>query len=103
MLLIWPRFLVLLAFVTMLFLYFLLARWEEQQCLEKYGESYREYMREVGFLGPGWLISWIPAGPAWARRPVSIAVFYIATLIVAVAVGRGLRDYSLSRVSSYYT
>jgi protein-S-isoprenylcysteine O-methyltransferase Ste14 len=102
-LLIWPRFLVLIAFVTMLFLYYILARWEEQQCLEKYGDSYREYMNNVGFFGPAWLTSWIPSPPAWARRPVAVVAFYVLAVVVAVAVGRGLRDYSLSRVSSYYT
>ncbi len=102
-LLIWPRFLVLVAFVTMLFLYLLLARWEEQRCLDDYGESYREYMRKVGFLGPGWLTAWIPAAPAWARRPVAVAGLYLLALVVAVTAGRGLREYSLSQVSSYYT
>lgn len=102
-LLIWPRFLVLLAFVTMLFLYFLLARWEEQQCLEKYGDSYREYMSKVGFLGPAWLTSWIPSVPAWARRPIAIVVTYGLVLIVAVSVAGALRAYSLSHVSSFYT
>jgi len=102
-LLIWPRFLVLIALVTMLFLYYILARWEEQQCLEKYGESYREYMNKVGYFGPAWLTSWIPSPPAWARRPVAVVAFYVLAVVVAVGVGRGLRDYSLSHVSSYYT
>lgn len=102
-LLIWPRFLVLLAFVTMLFLYYWLARWEEHQCLEKYGDSYREYMNRVGWLGPAWLTSWIPSPPAWARRPVAVMALYVLALVVAVTVGRGLRDYSLSHISSYYT
>ncbi|MGB5658198.1 MAG: isoprenylcysteine carboxylmethyltransferase family protein [Thermoanaerobaculia bacterium] len=102
-LLIWPRFLVLVAFVTMLFLYCWLARWEESQCLEKYGDSYREYMEEVGWPGPAWLTSWIPPAPAWSRRPAAVLGLYLLTLVVAVAAGRGLRDYSLTQVSSYYT
>ena len=102
-LLIWPRFLVLVAFVTMLFLYYWLARWEEHQCLEKYGDSYRQYMEKVGWVGPAWLTSWIPSAPAWARRPAAVVAFYVLALVVAVAFGRGLRDYSLSQVSSYYT
>ena len=102
-LLIWPRFLALVAFVTMLFLYFVLARWEERLCLEKYGDSYREYMSKVGFLGPARLTSWIPAAPAWARRPAVVATAYVLTLVLAVAAAGILRDYSLSRVSSFYT
>lgn len=101
-LLIWPRFLVLIAFVTMLFLYYLLARWEERLCLEKYGDSYREYMERVGWLGPARLTSWIPSPPAWARRPVAVFGFYLLAVVIAVSVGRGLRDYSLAHISSYY-
>lgn len=102
-LLIWPRYLVLLAFVTMLFLYYLLARWEEQLCLERYGESYREYMAKVGFLGPARLTSWMPSPPRWTRRPWAVAALYLAAIGVAVAAGSALRDFSLSRVSSHYT
>ncbi len=102
-LLIWPRFLVLVGLVTMLFMYFLLARWEEQRCLEKYGDGYREYMSRVGFLGPARLTSWIPSAPAWTRRPVAIIATYGLVLLVAVAVAGALRGYSLSHVSSFYT
>jgi protein-S-isoprenylcysteine O-methyltransferase Ste14 len=101
-LLIWPRFLVLFSFVTMLFLYLLLARWEEQQCLEKYGDSYREYMERVGFVGPAWLTSWIPSAPTWARRPAVVAIGYLAALVVAILGANGLREYSLGHVSSWY-
>src|SRR4029453_19191429 len=48
--LVWPRVLVLVAYVTMLFLYGLLARWEETRCLEKFGEPYRAYQRRTGML-----------------------------------------------------
>ena len=102
-LLIWPRFLVLITFVTMLFLYYLLARWEEQRCLETYGDSYREYMSRVGFLGPAWLTAWIPSPPAWARRPVFVAAGYALAVVVAVTAAGALRAYSLAHVSSYYT
>ena len=102
-LLIWPRFLVLLSFVTMLFLYYLLARWEERRCLEKYGEGYRRYLEKVGFLGPRRLTSWIPSPPAWTARPAAVLAFYLIALVLAVGAARALRDYSLSRVSSFYT
>jgi class 3 adenylate cyclase/protein-S-isoprenylcysteine O-methyltransferase Ste14 len=39
----WPRFLTLIMYITMLFLYGFLARWEEERCLQKFGESYRAY------------------------------------------------------------
>ena len=43
MLLIWPRFLVLFGFVTVVFVYLLLARSEERQCAHKF-DGYADYM-----------------------------------------------------------
>jgi protein-S-isoprenylcysteine O-methyltransferase Ste14 len=51
-LLLWPRFLVLITYVTMLFLYTRLASWEEAQCLAHYGESYRAYQERTGRFLP---------------------------------------------------
>ena len=52
LLLLWPRFIVLIMFITMLFAYFLLARLEEQECIDKFGESYIEYMRGTNMFFP---------------------------------------------------
>jgi len=41
-LLIWPRYLVLIMYITMLFLYAILARWEEERCAQQFG-AYRAY------------------------------------------------------------
>src|SRR5262245_30639503 len=63
--LIWPRVLVLIAYVSMLFLYALLARWEEARCTEKFGESYRAYQRRTGMLLPRpipWMFPWTLPG-----------------------------------------
>ncbi|MDP3478611.1 MAG: methyltransferase [Desulfoprunum sp.] len=43
MLLLWPRYIVLVSYVSMLFIYVLLARFEEKECLRKFGSSYRKY------------------------------------------------------------
>ncbi len=44
-LLIWPRFLVLLSYLTMLYLYYFLARHEEAVCLERFGATYSAYQK----------------------------------------------------------
>ncbi len=46
----WPRFLVLITYVVMLFLYHLLARWEEDQCSVRFGASYRAYQTRTGMF-----------------------------------------------------
>ena len=47
MLLIWPRFLVLFGFVTVVFVYARLARTEENLCANQY-QGYREYAAKTG-------------------------------------------------------
>ena len=73
-LLLWPRFLVLVSYVTMLFLYAWLAEWEEERCLARFGESYQRYQSRTGrFLPRAWRPSGYPRsslpGPGGARRP----------------------------------
>ncbi len=43
LLILWPRYLVLISYVTMLFFYYFLARIEEKECERKFGEPYRRY------------------------------------------------------------
>ena len=101
--LIWPRFLVLLSFVAMLFVYYSLARWEERQCEAKFGDSYREYQQRTGMIFPR-----LPrrdskreprARRSWQRMALTFAV--IAVIVLAVAFG--LRRYSFSQVATVLT
>ena len=102
-LLVWPRFLVLISYITMLFLYAALARWEEQRCLRKFGESYRAYLDRTGKLSR-MLFERLPrllprnAG----RRSSAILAIYLVVVAATVGLGYRLRDYSLSKLSSLY-
>lgn len=100
--LIWPRFLVLLSFVSMLFVYCTLAAWEEKLCLERYGESYREYRGRTGRILPGFLnrgrSSDTDGTIRWKR---GIAV-YAVTIPVVLILAFGARAYSLDRISASY-
>jgi len=51
MMLIWPRFLVLLGFTLVVFVYIILARSEEARCLQQY-EGYRDYKSSTGMFFP---------------------------------------------------
>jgi len=46
MVILWPRFLVLVTLSIMFILYYFLARDEERRMLSQFGDSYREYMLE---------------------------------------------------------
>jgi protein-S-isoprenylcysteine O-methyltransferase Ste14 len=102
--LIWPRFLVLLAFVAMLFLYVLLARWEEAQCIARFGDPYRAYLARTGRFLPRLLPlrrpSLLPA--AGAARAAAMLVLFAATMAATVAGAMALRGYSLGQVAGLY-
>ena len=103
--LIWPRFLVLVCYVTMLFLYVLLARWEEERCLDKYGESYRSYQARTGMFLPRNLTHWIPdvLPKTGGKRLRAMLVIYVVVMGAALGLGFELRNYSLSKISSLYS
>jgi protein-S-isoprenylcysteine O-methyltransferase Ste14 len=103
-LLLWPRFLVLVILVVMLGLYRVFAGTEESQCLARYGESYRAYMERTGrFLPRGWskyLPRLLPeSGPLRIAGGIAIFVLVLAASISAAFV---VRSYSLTQVAAVY-
>jgi hypothetical protein len=97
-----PRVLVLIMYVTMVFLYGLLARREEARCLEKFGGAYREYRSRTGMFFP-WPpprgIPWPAVGP---RRTLATVSLYVVAVAATVVLGYWLRDYALTHLSAYY-
>ncbi|HZA02508.1 MAG TPA: isoprenylcysteine carboxylmethyltransferase family protein [Hyphomicrobiaceae bacterium] len=103
-LLIWPRILVLVSFITMLFLYGLLAGWEEEQCLARYGESYRAYQAKTGMFLPRTLSPGLPRllpVSGFGRALTGLALF-VAVMGLSLAAAFGLREYSLSQIVAIY-
>lgn len=103
-LLIWPRFLVLVSLIVMLGLYRIFAGTEESQCLARFGDSYRAYMAATGgFLPRAWserLPRLLPdEGPG---RIVVGSIVFLATLGLSVATAFALRNYSLTQVAVTY-
>jgi protein-S-isoprenylcysteine O-methyltransferase Ste14 len=71
MLFLWPRYVILVMFVIMLFFYYWLARVEEHECEDRYGESYRAYKASTGmFLPVPFSLDWA-RGSRWKRRGVT--------------------------------
>ncbi len=88
----WSRFIVVIAFVSMLCIYYFLARVEEGVCLNKFGDSYRDYMERTGmFLPRSWEARWRSLGISlpraiWLRYFVVVILFAgVVTLTIASA------------------
>lgn len=101
----WPRFLVLVGYVTMLFLYYFLARFEERRCLAHYGESYARYRKETGMFFPRSWFAWMPNWLPEERRQRALALVLLYALLVGAAVlaGFALEGYSLAHIASFAT
>ncbi len=100
LLLYWPRFIVLLLFITMLFVYYLLARNEEWRMQKEQPGSYEAYMGRTWMFLPGepggrlyrGLCGWI--GPKW----LGLLFAYCLALGLSTLAGFGLRAYALERL-----
>ncbi|MBS1214107.1 MAG: uncharacterized protein H6R26_2724, partial [Proteobacteria bacterium] len=105
-LLLWPRFLVLIVYVLMLFLYRALAATEERECEWTFGEPYRAYQARTPrilpyiphFLRP----AAIPAVTSDRSPLAQAALGAIGGIAVAVLIAFALREYSLSQITALY-
>ena len=104
LLLFWPRFFILILYVSMLFVYYLLARHEEQRMLAKHGESYRAYMSHTAMFFPH-----EPGGKifralfGWIRsKKLALGLAYMVSLVLFTAGAFGLHSYTISKISILY-
>ncbi|MBU2538691.1 MAG: hypothetical protein KKH22_09630 [Proteobacteria bacterium] len=93
----WPRFIILIMYITMLFVYYVLARNEEWRMQREQPEAYEQYMASTPMFFPGepggrlyrFLFGWIQ--PKW----LGIAAVYCLTLTLAVLLAMGLRSHTV--------
>jgi len=106
LLLLWPRFLVLVMFVSLLFAYYLLARTEEKECIAKFGPAYRDYRDRTCMFFP-LRISFITKWTAGLQQKTGTVVFlillYMITLLVSIGLARGVQSLSLDHLYLYTT
>ena len=100
MLLLWPRYLVVVATVTVIFVYIALARAEESLCLRRF-PGYADYLKTTGMFlpaafSPGFRL---PAGESAATRIAAWALAYAVALSVALLVALGIRAHA---IDSFY-
>jgi protein-S-isoprenylcysteine O-methyltransferase Ste14 len=103
MLLLWPRYMVLIMFVTMFFVYYFLARAEEQECAEKFGQSYVDYMNKTNMFLPFRipLADKLPSLPvSGLKRVAVILALYVISLAAAFGLANVVKG---AAVDSLYT
>lgn len=100
LLLYWPRFIILVLYLAMLFLYYALARHEEARMTRRYGEGYRRYLERTAMFLPGDPGERLFAGlrKLIPRRGWAMAALVVAVVGVGLGLGAGLRTYSRARV-----
>lgn len=100
LLLYWPRFIILIFFVTMLYIYYLLARNEEWRMKQEAPGAYEKYMEDIPMFLPGepggkifkTLFGWIK--PKW----IGILVSYIVVLTLSIFMAMVIRSYTIERL-----
>jgi len=100
LLLYWPRFIILVSYLSMLVIYYLLARNEEWRMEKKFGDAYRNYRSRISMFVPGEpggkIFAWLTSGSK--RKGWALATFYLMVLVTGVGLAFGLRAYSKAQV-----
>lgn len=105
LLLVWPRHIVLIMFISMLFAYYFLAKAEEKECEEKFGESYIEYKKRTQMFLPFSIpFSKSPVLPERGVQRLS-ATLIVYLIVVASSIGMAnlLKNYSVSSLYASYS
>jgi len=91
----WPRFLTLILWSIMLFLYFLLAKDEERRMINLYGDEYAQYLARTGMFLPRFYKKPLTVKPL----RIGAALLLLIALIGGTAlIGFGLRSYTIAHL-----
>lgn len=102
----WSRMIVWIMYVSMLFVYYLLALREEKECLVRYGESYRSYLQRTSRFLPrlrSRSIGSIRLLPhRRAERAAALIALYVLAIGGTIGLGFTARAHTLSEISACY-
>ena len=106
LLLFWPRFIVILPFLAMLFAYYFLAKLEEKECETKFGHAYIEYKNSTSMFLPSrlGLINKLPRLPkSGFKRFLAMIALYVFTAAAAIALATGIRNWTINSLYALYS
>ena len=102
----WPRYIVLVFFITMVFAYYQLARIEEKECEQKFGRSYLDYKETTGMFFPIRLSRKIKLPPLPFSKGGRIIVYlsiYLFAMIGGIGLAKLLEGHSRHSLYTQYT
>ncbi|MNP01883.1 hypothetical protein D3C76_937110 [compost metagenome] len=106
LLILWPRYIVLIMFITMLFVYYLLARAEERECVTKFGASYIEYRSKTGMFLPFRIFSG-KTFSSWAttktRKWIFLLCAYMMTIVLAIGIANVIQRLTINSLYAVYS
>ena len=106
LLLLWPRVINLFMYVTMLFVYYLLAKAEEKECEEKFGQIYMDYKNKTAMFLPfkSSFSKNLPALPKSTGKKAAVLIcMYLLALAVTFSAAKGVTAYSVNSLYAVYT
>ena len=104
LLIMWPRYINLFMFVTMLFVYYLLAKTEERECEAKFGQSYINYKNKTSMFFPFYKWKRTTSLPDHkAKRALILTGMYLISLVLAYGAANSLENYSINSLYASYT
>ena len=103
LLILWPRYIVAVLFVTMLFFYYLLAKAEEAECERKFGQPYVDFKSRTAMFLPVKL-SFLPELPKQkGKRAVIMICVYLLSVAAILGVAKGLNALTIGGLFATYT
>ena len=105
LLILWPRYIVAIMFVTMIFAYYMLAKVEERECSEKFGQSYIDYLNKTNMFLPFTIkpFSKLHLPKTKGKKALAIISVYIITLSIVLGMAKGLQTLSINSLYAVYT
>jgi protein-S-isoprenylcysteine O-methyltransferase Ste14 len=106
LLILWPRYMVLLSFTAMIFVYYFLAKYEEGECKRKFGGAYQIYKDRTTMFLPFRLSLWTGRSLLPQRkwlRGLTILMLFGLISVLAVAGANGLKLWSVNSLYGLFS
>lgn len=106
LLILWPRYIVLIMFITMLFVYYMLARAEERECEAKFGSSYSEYRNRTGMFLPFRIPFSMNIRQRTATRRsrfILPLLTYLAALLIGILLASAVQKLTINSLYAVYS